>query len=419
MNLLALDAILLYVFSIPPVMRYRILPSAGTPYWLFGILFLVLTLNLIISLYPEFWEKRLNLFKSKAALLWLTLLIVLGGVVVTAIVDRSKTAPELGVHDIILQQEAAMRYLVEGKNPYKETYFGTPLVNWHYDELGKPATNPALYHFVMPPWYLLFPFSIYFMSIPLLGYFDGRMVLLVSMAGLLVVLWKWFKNRLLSALAVTLTALSPATIDYFIEGRSDIFALFWFVWSLFLLERKRYFWSAVIFGLAITSKQTIWFSVPFYFLYLWLTFSSRPRKFWQYLSVTLVVLVAIVAPFLWWDAKAFLESTVFYLSGRSPTSYPVSGYGLGVVLYQAGIIKNLHSYYPFIIWQIAVGVPLLWLIGKWLIKKPAMSRLIFGYGLFLSLVWYLSRYFNNSHLAYLSSIFALGVLKDWDESQKV
>src|SRR3989344_6741105 len=194
MNIAALEAIVLFALSIPVVMGYRILPVDGTPYWLFGILFVLLVGNILLSVSPGSFKK--NQLQVKSILFWTIIAIVLGGTTLTAIVDRAKTAPVYGVHDIILQQEAAMRYLLEGKNPYKETYFGTPVEEFNYDDPGNPdAVNPALYHFVMPPWYLVFPFSIYIFSIPLLGYFDGRMVLLLSVAGLLVVLWRWFKSR--------------------------------------------------------------------------------------------------------------------------------------------------------------------------------------------------------------------------------
>lgn len=410
--LLALDAILLYALATPVVMGYRILPVAGTPYWLFGILFTLLIGNILLTLYPGRFSK--NLEKIKSVLLWVLIAIVLGGTTVTSIVDRSKTAPVYGVHDIILQQEAAMRYLLEGKNPYKETYFGTPVEEFNYDEPGNTkAVNPALYHFVMPPWYLLFPLGIYFFSIPIFGYFDGRMALLVAMVGLLVILWRWFKSRPLASLAVTLIALSPATVTYFIEGRSDVFALFWLVWSLYLLEKKRFFWSAIIFGLAIMSKQTIWFALPFFAMYV---YRIGGKKF-KYIVVSLLVALGISGPFLLWDAKAFFDSTVGYLSGTGPYGYPVSGYGLGMVLNQLGIIKNIHAYYPFIIWQIVLGIPVLILTLRWLARKPMMSKVFIGYALTLSVFWYFSRYFNNSHLGYLSSVFILGALKDRDEGR--
>ena len=50
------------------------------------------------------------------------------------------------------------------------------------------------------------------------------MALLFSMAGILFILWKWIKDQNLRRLAVVLVSLSPSVFDYFIEGRSDVFA---------------------------------------------------------------------------------------------------------------------------------------------------------------------------------------------------
>jgi len=345
----------------------------------------------------------------------LILIIVLGGSSITLIADRAKTAPVYGVHDIILQQEAAMRYLLQGRNPYRETYFGTPVESFHYDELGQPAVNPALFHFVMPPWYLLFPFIFYFISLPILGFFDGRMALLSCLVGLLAVIYRWLKNKDLARLAIIMTALSPATVNYFLEGRSDLFALFWLMWSLYLLEKKQLIWSGIILGLACMSKQTIWFILPFYGFYLWVKAKRSITELFKALVPVGLVVGLLALPFLIWNFKAFADSVVFYLSGKAANSYPVSGYGWGMVLYQWGIIKDLHSYYPFVVWQAMISIPILILLIMRLHRKPLMSGLLISYSLFLLVFWYFSRYFNNSHIAYISSIFMLGVVKLVDE----
>ncbi|MBI5449616.1 hypothetical protein HY948_04875 [Candidatus Gottesmanbacteria bacterium] len=417
MNLLALDALLLFSLSVPVVMRYRIFPVTGTPYWLFGILFFVLLINVLISMYPGFIGKEIRVLKIKLVLLIVTVMIVLGGTMVTAMVDRSKTAPVYGVHDIILQQEAAMRYLISGKNPYKETYFGTPLESWHYAEEGKEAVNPALYHFVMPPWYLLSALPFYAVAIPLFGFFDGRMQLLFSAFGVLALLLFWFRNKSIAFIAVALTALSPATVDYLIEGRSDIFALFWLMCSLYSLEKKRYVWSSLLFSLAILSKQTVWLALPFYGIYAWISLKKITPFFVKIAVPATGVLFVLAGPFLLWDYRAFVESTILYLSGGSAFSYPVSGYGLGMVLREAGVVRDIHAYYPFFVWQIVLAIPVLGVSLGALWKRGTMSRLLIGYGAFLFVWWWASRYFNNSHVGYLSSIFALGILKDLDEKE--
>lgn len=406
-----INAILLFSLSIPVVMKYRILPVDGTPYWLFGILFVLLTVYCVLA-FTGLGHRIKNLF------LVAVLVIVLGGVSITAMVDRAKTAPVYGVHDIILQQEAAMRYLVVGKNPYKETYFGTPVESFHYGEVGNDAAvNPALFHFVMPPWYLMFPFAFYYGVRPVVGFFDGRMVLLFTMVMMLVALWYWFKDKGVARLAIILTALSPAVIDYFVEGRSDVFALSWLVVSLVFLERKKFIWSAVLMMLAVLSKQTIWLMIPFYGLVFWRSTVKRPSVFWSSAITAVFVGCAITLPFFLWDPRAFLDSVIFYLNGTSPHSYPVAGYGLSMVLYEFGVIRDIHAYYPFILWQIGIGAPLLiWLI-RWVWRSPTQSKLMMSYAVFLMVFWYMSRYFNNSHLGYLSMLFVLAGLKGMDEAR--
>ncbi len=406
-----LSSVLLFAFSIPVAMHYRILPVAGTPYWLFGLLFLFLIAHFVLS-FNNIYGKVRNL------LFWFILIIVFGGTTVTAIVDRSKTAPVFGVHDIILQQEAAMRYLLEGKNPYKETYFGTPVESFHYDERGKPAVNPALYHFVMPPWYLLFPFGFYVMSIPILGYFDGRMPLVILAFAFFFLVSRWFKHKELGLLAVVLLALSPATVDYFIEGRSDMFALFWLALSLFLLDKKQVFWSGIMYGLALMSKQTIWFSMPFYFMYVWLIIKNKKLCIVN-IGLVSAITAAIAGPFFLLDPKAFIDSTVFYLSGGGTGGYPVAGYGWGMVLWGLGFIKDLHAQYPFSLWQAVFGLPVLLVLLGFLRKRPVLSSVWFGYAVFLFVIWYFSRYFNNSHLGYLSSLFVLAGCFRLDEQKSI
>lgn len=412
-----LTSVLLFAFSTTIVTRYRILPIIGTPYWLFGVLFFLLFLHLILSFAPFGKRMAEGLERVKNVIFWIVLVIVLGGTTVTAIADRTQSAPVFGVHDIILQQEEAMRYLLQGKNPYKETYFGTYVEEFNYDEVGNSeAVNPALLHFVMPPWYLLFPFGFYFLSLPLLGYFDGRMPLLVLMFAMLIVVARWFKKKDVGQLAVLLLGLSPATVDFFLEGRSDFFALFWLVWALYLFDRKHAVWSGIVYGLALVSKQTMWFSLPFYLSYVW--WKTRSAKlFFLNLSATLTSAGVVVAPFLLWDAKAYFESTVLYLSGGGANAYPIAGYGWGMVLLGLGIIENLHAAHPFLIWQIVFGLPILFILLRLLKKNPSFSFVWFGYATFLFVVWYFSRYFHNSHLGYLSSLYVLAGCFIMDEQK--
>lgn len=366
----------------------------GTPYLLFALLFALLLGYLATDLGWIRW--------SKLAMLSGIIALAAGGPLVTAIVDRSRVAPVFGVHDIILQLEAAMRFLIEGKNPYAMTYFGTHMASFRYDELGKPAVNPALYHFVMPPWYLLFPF-LFYPFLWVFGFFDARIPLLFAYAGTLALLAVWIKDQNRKLLALLIVAFHPVMFDYLLEGRSDYFAFFWLLLALFLYDHKHVIGAAIVYALAMLSKQTIWLSLPF--VLCW----ARQKRGAMLLAFAMTATL-VLGPFLLWDARSYWQSTVAFLQGMTPVNYPIAGYGLGMVLYQLGIIKDIHAYYPFIYWQLGIGVPVLWFLIRWFQKTRTARRLLIAYSVFLFVFWYVSRYFHNSHIGYVSLVLAVGSL---------
>lgn len=408
MKKISLDSILLFVLVIPFIMTYRLSP-AETPYWLFGLIFLGLLSYLVFDL-VNFRQKVVN--KIKLGLLWLLIVATVGSAFYAAIIVRHQTSPVYNIHDITLQLESAIQFFLQGKNPYAVTYFGTPLEQWHY---STTEVNPALYHFVMPPFYFLFALPFYFLSLPIFGFFDGRMPLLFLFLALLILATKLIKDPPKRLLFLILLAFNPAILGYTLEGRSDIFMFTFLFLALFLLQKERLSLSGIPMALAFSIKQSVWPILPFYFAFLYL----KKKNFLQtlkLLSPFILVFGIITVPFFLWDQKAFLDSTIFYLSGNTLNSYSISGYGLGMVLYQLGIIRDLHQYYPFQIWQILIGFPLLIILLRFLKKMPTVSRLILVYGIFLFVFWYLSRYFNNSHLGYLSMVFITAFF--WPDNKK-
>lgn len=408
MKKVSLDSILLFAFVTPFIMTYRLSPKE-TPYFLFGLIFLGLLLYLILDLLK--FEIRLY-FRLKQILLWLLIISILGSSFISAIIVRWQTAPIYNIHDIVLQQEAAIRFLLEGKNPYAATYFGTPLEEWHY---SIKEVNPALYHFVMQPFYLLFALPFYFLSLTFFGFFDGRMPLFFLFFILLVLAARLIKDHHKQLLFLIFLAFNPAMLGYTLEGRSDIFMFTFLFAGLYFLHKRKYFLSGIPVALSFGVKQSAWLFLPFYLAFLYFETKSFTKTAKAALSFV-VVFGIITLPFFLWDKKAFLDSTVFYLSGAAPHSYPISGYGLGMLLHNLGFIKDLHQNYPFYLWQILIGVPVMLALLKFLRKAPIVGRLILVYGLFLFVFWYLSRYFNNSHLGYLSMVFITAYF--WPEEKE-
>ncbi len=415
----AFVATLLFIVTIPVVMGYKMTPGEKTSYGLFFLYFLLNIGNILYSLFTQVSSKKVELVKTLCT--WAIIGVVLIGSIGTAIVDRGRIAPgqDHKTHDIILQLEAALRYLGDGKNPYKETYFGTPMEKWHYGEGNVEVVNPALYHFVMPPWYLLSAYPFYFVSMRTLGYFDGRMPLLAATIGLLVILYVWIKNKDIARLAIICIGVNPASMNYLIEGRSDMLVLWWFILSLFLIDKKQYIWSAVAIALAALTKQTAWFAVPLALGYLLITKKTSWKQFLLYIITGGLVGTLFVVPFLLWDAHAFFDSVIFYLSGNSPNSYPISGYGLGMLLIGLGAIRDTHAFYPFVWWQLGLGIPGLIVAISAFKKYQSTGYICIFHAITLFLFWYTSRYFNNSHVAYIATVFCIGVFKIWDEEKTI
>lgn len=394
---LRLSSVLLAALVVPVIMTYQIFPG-DTNYIQFGLIFLGLFLTFLLDAI-KISDKKYFLYKS--LLFWGVLFLAVGGAFISAIMVRHKVAPVFQIHDIILQLEAAIRFFLDGINPWSATYHNTFMAQWHYSET---AENPALYHFVMMPFYLLFSLPFYYISNHTIGYFDGRIPLYLLYFSLLIMSFKIVVDREQKFIFTTLLALSPAMFFYTLEGRSDVFMFAFLFGGLYLLTKNKFMLSGILIALAFTVKQSVWPILPLYFAYIFFV-SKKVSLTFKRLSAFLIVFCLITLPFLFWNMPAFMNSTVFYLSGNTVHSYPISGYGLGSLLHQLGFIKDLNTSYPFIIWQVIFLTPVL-LFSIWLLKKyPMVKTLIFTYGILAFSFWYMSRYFNNSHMGYLTMVF--------------
>ena len=397
MRNIRIDSILLFALVVPFIMTYRIGPSE-TPYWLFGLIFFGLFSYIALDIF-KFAEGVI--FRFKQIILWFLIFGVIGSAVFSAIIVRHKTHPAYMIHDIIIQQESAVRFLLHGKNPYSATYFDTPLAQWHYSDKD---TNPALYHFVMEPFYLIFAIPFYLISSRIFGFFDGRMPLFFLFFAMFLIVWRLVKDKSKRLLFITLLAFNPAMLGYTLEGRSDIFMFAFLFLGLYLLHKKKFLLAGLPIALAFTVKQSVWPILPFYFAFIYCK-NKNFKKTLKDILPFVITFAAITLPFFFWNQKAFLDSTIFYLSGNIAHGYPISGYGWGMILTQMGVIKDANQYYPFQIWQAVIGIPLIAVLVKNLKNNLTVGRLILVYGIFLFVFWYFSRYLNNSHLGYLSLVF--------------
>lgn len=388
--------VLLFILVTPIITDYTIFHDQQ-PTLYYGLVFLMLILLAIFDLLKGKYRilMRLRIF---AVFLIIILTVGLGSFIY--VYDRHKISPSYRTNDIVIQQEVAVRMLLTGKNPYKETYKNTALEEFKFYDAKE---NPALYHFVMEPFYLVSVIPFYFTQSRLFGFFDARVPLYFLFFAMLTLGYKVIKDKENKLLFITLMTFNPMTLRFVLEGRSDMF-MYPFLFVGFILLHKRHFSLATVFtALAFAIKQSAWPFFPLFTFFIYIKTKSIKQVF-KYTGLMGLVSGMFILPFFLRDPNAFLNSTVYYLTGATLHSYPISGYGFSMVLRNIGTIRDTSDYYPFIIWQIIFLLPALFLLFKLIKKYPTTKTLISSYALLLFVFWYFSRYFNDSHIGFISSI---------------
>ena len=132
---------------------------------------------------------------------WLLLALIIASAVylpaVKLMLLRAQSGPASYSHDGgVIQTEATIRFLLEGRNPYTEDYTATPMAEWGFSQY-----RTALYHYPYLPWTFLFSAPFYLVGQAAGGY-DQRLVYLLLMAvalalaprlvqGRVAANWRW------------------------------------------------------------------------------------------------------------------------------------------------------------------------------------------------------------------------------------
>ncbi len=324
---------------------------------------------------------------------------------------RNKTSVAGFINDSGVQVEVGGRYLLLGKNPYKESYEHSDLAQVPFLDDAGGTRNPALDHNAYPPFMLILSAVGFRLASQLLGFFDIRMVFLVFYTAFLLFGFVKFglSERLL--LYVILVAANPLFLNSMMQGSNDVIILAMIVWGLLLLEQKRYLWSGIGMGLAIAAKQTAWLMLPFLLYFAWQNRNKGLVK--KFLLPMGVIAGFVYVPFIIWDGKALFENLILYMSGSLSTSYPINNFGFGTALVAMGLVASIYDYYPFWMWQGSFGF--LYLVSFWRahIRRIRVVHILTGYATLLCIIWFFNRFMNFSYLAFTLVLLATAYL--WDD----
>lgn len=396
-------------------------PWPGEPV---GLLLIALALGLAFA-YLLVDLTRPSRWRSRAK--W----ILLSGVLLTAlflpslklVLLRQQSGPASYTHDGgVIQTEATIAFLLDGRNPYVEDYTETPMAEWGFDEY-----RTALYHYPYLPWTFVFSAPFYLLG-QAVGFYDQRLVYLLLLALALALIPRLLEDERGQLAGVMLVGLNPLMGLDVIFGQNDSFVLAWIIFSLVAWRAWRVSgnsrWrllSALLFGLACASKPTAWFFAPFYGLLLLADQPEMALGGWRGVVQAvprivgrvwpgLLVFGLLVGPYVAWDAYAFYDDVWRWSSGQGETGYQIWGWGASNFVLISGLVANRFGQFPFWLLEVAVALPLL----LWFVRRQQQHNqpgpALWHYATLLAVFFYFSRFLNENYLGYLLAFFALGYL---------
>lgn len=339
---------------------------------------------------------------------------------------RAQSGPASYSHDGgVIQTEATIAFLLEGRNPYSEDYTNTPMAEWGFSEY-----RTALYHYPYLPWTFLFSAPFYLLGQAWGGY-DQRVLYLLLMAVALVLAPRLVQGERLRLALVALLALNPIMALDLVFGQNDSFVLCWILFGLVawqvgrertqrgLPARGWRIAAALLFGLACASKPTAWFFAPFFALLFAedltpaLTWRATAAALWRGLLrlwPAWATFALILLPWLVWDAWSLYDDVWRWSGGQGETGYQIWGWGASNFVLAAGWVTDRFQPWPFLVVEAAVGLPLM----LWFLRRQARANTLANacrhYALWLLAFFYVSRFLNENYLGYILAFAALGTI---------
>ena len=351
--------------------------------------------------------------RGKWLLIALAITLITIGPLLMIVFVRHQSVPYQYAHDGLIQNEIAVRFVLDGKNPYVENYLNTPMAQAPF-KVGNLTENPALHYYAYLPLTFLLPLPFQALAEGTIGWFDQRFLHVFLFIAVLALAASLVTKPVHRLIVTMILGLNPLFVSYLIEGRNDVVTLFWIVLTVALLLKRRVMASAIVFAVACATKHTAWFFAPFYFVYISGAglFAERLARIRRPLIAFVVVWALIMLPWIVWDAGAFFEDTFGALMGVTQYGAPIEGLGFGGWLLSLGIVTSPAAPFDFWIFQLITCVPLLAILLRRQWRANHIGTAVTGYGLLLFVFMFFSRLFNDNYVGFLVALLAVAGLMD-------
>jgi hypothetical protein len=384
-----------------------------------GLLLIVTAIGLLLVylLVHEFVPPGVARYRIGLVLIWAILLATVFAPSLKLVLLRQSSGPASYSHDGgVIQTEAAIDFTLAGRNPYVEDYLNTPMAEWGINEF-----RTALYHYPYLPWTFLFSAPVSLISRATLGWYDQRLVYLLLFAVTLLLVPSFAIGAQAKLLLFMLIGLNPIMGSDLIYGQNDSFVLAWIVIALWCWLRAQRSgagmgWriaTGAAFGLALASKPTAWFLVPFAALLI----AGSPHKsgwraWWGVLCreswPALLTAGLVLLPYVLWNPAAMFDDVWQWSNGTSPTAYQIWGWGGSNLVLAFGWVENRFAYWRFWLPQLLVTLPLLLALLWRQARDNTLGRALWSYGLLLLAFFFFSRFLNENYLGYIIAFLAFG-----------
>jgi hypothetical protein len=306
-----------------------------------------------------------------------------------------------GYNDATALTHQATENLLDGKNPYANSNVVTALLRFNNysdrvtplregrfsDSFPYPSSErlEQVWNEVIktpqqiPEEYaskLSYPAGSFLLPVPfiLMGINDFRIIFAIFvLLTIIYVIYLLPKSKKLLFLGILL--ISFDLWNSIADGETGSL-VFPFLLLAFVLVNRKTWLSALFMGIAVTTKQTAWFFLPFYFIMVFRTFNLKTTGFVA--SVITIVFLATNLPFILMDAKLWVVSVV---TPMSENMFPL-GVGL-VTLVTSGLI-NIQSSLMFNILEFTVlGAGVFWYFVNYF-RFPLLGPILAIFPLFFA-----------------------------------
>jgi hypothetical protein len=314
-------------------------------------------------------------------------------------------SPTALIGDGAYQMQLARNVLMRGIDPYGFNYVGTGLERTPWNQ---PFPNPSLHHLDYWPGTIVLPLPVQAAFQGVLGWWDERIWMLLAA----VAVWLLIR-RMVPGVAGRMAAVAfflvPGHSLLAILGDNDLPMVALLLGSGLAVGKRRFLLAGLLIGLAVATKQTSLIAVPILAAYAagqhvgW-------RQFLRSTGIAVAAVCLLVAPFLLWNAGAFIADTLLFNFGSGAEAYPIQGLGLSSILLKAGIIQGARDAFPFLLIQLPLVIAA-WLIAwRRLTRCPRVSEFILWCGAAFFVFLFTNRFAQQTYILLGVELILAGLL---------